>query len=133
MGMNWIKEWGVIIDTGSRTVSFKDPQGKGTFQVQLPRRLDLASTTCSIQATSLADILVVCEFTDVFPEELPRLPLDRDIEFAIELIPGTASISRKSYRMPPNELAELKIQLKGLLDKGLIARVNLSGDVLHCL
>jgi hypothetical protein len=62
----------------------------------------------------------VCEFPNVFPDELPGLPLDRDVEFAIELILGTPPISRKPYRMPPNELAELKVQLKGLMDKGLI-------------
>jgi len=63
---------------------------------------------------------VVCEFLDVFLEELPGLPPDRDVEFKIELVPGTAPISRRLYRMPPNELAELKIQLQDLLDKGLI-------------
>ena len=63
---------------------------------------------------------MVCEFPDVFPEELPGLPLDREVEFAIELIPGTIPISRRPYRMPPNELAELKTQLKELLDKGFI-------------
>jgi hypothetical protein len=48
------------------------------------------------------------------------MPLDRDIEFNIELQPGTALISKRPYRMPPNELAELKIQLQDLLDKGFI-------------
>jgi hypothetical protein len=56
----------------------------------------------------------------VFPDELPGLPPDRDVEFAIELIPGTAPISKRPYRMPPNELAELKKQLQDLLKKGLI-------------
>jgi len=55
---------------------------------------------------------VVCEFPDVFLEELPGLPPDREVEFAIELIPGTTPISRRPYWMPPNELAELKNQLK---------------------
>ena len=54
---------------------------------------------------------MVCEFLDVFPEDLFRLPPERDVEFVIELKPGTAPISRRSYRMPPNELAELKTQL----------------------
>ena len=63
---------------------------------------------------------MVCEFPDVFPEELPGLPPDRDMEFKIELVLGTTPISRRPYRMPPNELAELKIQLQDLLDKGLI-------------
>jgi hypothetical protein len=48
------------------------------------------------------------------------MPPDRDIEFVIELQPGTAPISKRPYRMPPNELAELKIQLQDLLDKGYI-------------
>jgi hypothetical protein len=56
----------------------------------------------------------------MFLEELSGLPLDRDMEFAIELVPGTTLISRRPYRMPPNELAKLKVQLKALLDKGLI-------------
>jgi hypothetical protein len=65
-------------------------------------------------------IPVVCEFLDVFPKDLPGLPLERDVEFVIELKPGTTPISRRSYRMPPNELAELKIQLQDLLEKGFI-------------
>jgi len=63
---------------------------------------------------------VVSEFPDVFPEELPGLPPDREVEFAIELIPGTPPISRRPYQMPPNELTELKNQLNELLDKGFI-------------
>jgi hypothetical protein len=59
----------------------------------------------------LQDIPVVCEFSDVFPGDLPRLPPERDVEFVIELKPDTAPISRRSYRMPPNELVELKTQL----------------------
>jgi hypothetical protein len=68
----------------------------------------------------IQDIPVVCEFPDVFPEDLPRLPLERDVEFVVELKPGTTPISRRSYRMPPNELAELKTQLQDLLQKGFI-------------
>jgi hypothetical protein len=68
----------------------------------------------------IQDIPVVCEFPDVFPEGLPGLPPERDVESVIELKPGTAPVSRRSYRMPPNELAELKTQLEDLLEKGLI-------------
>jgi hypothetical protein len=56
----------------------------------------------------------------VFPDDLSGLPPDRDVEFVIELKPGTAPISRRAYRMPPKELAELKTQLQELLDKGFI-------------
>jgi hypothetical protein len=62
----------------------------------------------------------VCEYLDVFPDELPGMPPDRDVEFVIELQPGTAPISKRPYRMPPKELAELKNQLQVLLDKGYI-------------
>jgi hypothetical protein len=68
----------------------------------------------------IQDIPVVCEFLDVFPEDLLGLPHERDVEFVIEWEPGTAPISRRSYRMPPNELAELKTQLQDLLEKGFI-------------
>jgi hypothetical protein len=111
MGINWMNKMGVVIDVGSRTISLKEPVGEGTFQVELPCRIDLGSTTCGVQATLLAKIPIVCEFLDVFPNELPSLPLDRDVEFTIELILGTPLISRRPYRMPPNELAELKKQL----------------------
>jgi hypothetical protein len=51
---------------------------------------------------------VVYEYADVFPDELPGKPPDRDIEFIIELLPGTTPISKRPDRMPPAELAELK-------------------------
>ena len=66
----------------------------------------------------LKDILVVCEFLDVFPEDLLGLPPDRETEFTIEVIPGVAPISILPYRMAPLELQELKMQLQELLDKG---------------
>jgi hypothetical protein len=53
-------------------------------------------------------IRIVSEFPDVFPEELPSMPLERKVEFAIELIPGTAPISKKAYRVSGPELVELK-------------------------
>ena len=56
----------------------------------------------------LASIPMVCEFPDVFPKDLSGLPPDRDVEFAIELEPGTAPISWRPYRMAPKELAEMK-------------------------
>jgi hypothetical protein len=68
----------------------------------------------------IQDILVVCEFPDVFPKDLPGLPPERDVEFVIELKSSMAPISRRSYRMPPNELAKLKTQLQDLLEKGFI-------------
>jgi hypothetical protein len=63
---------------------------------------------------------VVNEFPDVFPEELPGMPSDRDIEFVIELKPGTAPIHKTPFRMTTPELAELKKHIKELLEKGFI-------------
>ena len=66
------------------------------------------------------DTRLVCEFLDVFPEDFPRLPPHREIEFVIELAPGTEPVSRAPYRMAPAELKELKVQLQELLDLGFI-------------
>ncbi|WVZ89402.1 hypothetical protein U9M48_035815, partial [Paspalum notatum var. saurae] len=71
-------------------------------------------------AQALAKIPVVCDYPDVFPEELPGLPPDRDVEFRIDLVPGTSPVSRRPYRMAPDELRELKVQLQEQLDKGFI-------------
>ena len=60
----------------------------------------------------LEQVSVVKEFVDVFPEELDTLPPDREIEFVIELLPGSAPISKSPYRMAPAELQELKTQLQ---------------------
>ena len=63
---------------------------------------------------------VVSGFPDIFPPELPGLPPTREIKFCIELIPGTSPVSIPPYRMAPAELAELRIQLDDLLEKGFI-------------
>ena len=63
---------------------------------------------------------VVREFIDVFPEDLPNLPSEREVEFEIVLEPETTPISRAPYRMSPVELKELKLQLQELLNKGFI-------------
>jgi hypothetical protein len=68
----------------------------------------------------LDQVPIVCEYPDVFPDELPGMPPDRDIEFIIELIPRTGPIAQRPYRMNPVELVELKKQLDDMLRKGLI-------------
>ncbi|XP_073029381.1 uncharacterized protein [Primulina eburnea] len=64
------------------------------------------------------NIPVVNEFPDVFPDEIPGFPPEREVEAEIELVPGTAPISRAPYRLAPTEMKELKQQLQDLLDKG---------------
>ena len=63
---------------------------------------------------------MVCEYEDVFSDELPGLPLHRDVNFVIELHPGTSPISMTPHRMAPIELQELKVQIHDLLDRGFI-------------
>jgi hypothetical protein len=72
------------------------------------------------KVTTLEEIRVVQEYLDVFPKELPGMPPDHDIEFLIELLPGTPPISKRPYRMPINELVELKKQIAELQAKGFI-------------
>ena len=67
---------------------------------------------------NMEDIPIVREFADVFPEELPEIVSDREIEFTIELVPGASPVSIAPYRMVPAELLELKAQLSDYLDKG---------------
>ncbi|MCI56737.1 hypothetical protein A2U01_0077988, partial [Trifolium medium] len=69
---------------------------------------------------NLEQVPIACEFSDVFPEELPGLPPDREIEFSMDLVPDTQPISIPPYRMAQAELKELKEQLQDLLDKGFI-------------
>ena len=64
-------------------------------------------------------IPIVREFLDVFLKELPSIPLEREVDLSIEIVPGTATVSRAPYRMAPAELKELKVQLQEILDKGL--------------
>ncbi|KAA0066187.1 DNA/RNA polymerases superfamily protein [Cucumis melo var. makuwa] len=64
----------------------------------------------------LEDVPMVKEFLDVFPDDLSGLPPDREIELTIELLPGTTPISQALYRMAPNKLKELKMQLQELVE-----------------
>jgi hypothetical protein len=68
----------------------------------------------------IEEIPVVYEFPDVFPEELTELPPDRDVEFVIELIPGTGPVAKSPYWMLSDELDELKKHLKKLLEQGFV-------------
>ncbi|GJY51586.1 putative reverse transcriptase domain-containing protein [Tanacetum coccineum] len=68
----------------------------------------------------LEDVPIVRDFPEVFPEDLPGLPLTRQVEFQIDLIPGAAPVARAPYRLAPSEMKELSEQLKELSDKGFI-------------
>ena len=63
---------------------------------------------------------MVCEFLEVFPDEIPDVPPEREFEFEIDLIPGTRPVSMAPYKMSESELSELKKQLEELLEKRFV-------------
>jgi hypothetical protein len=118
--MNWLAQLKAMINTDLRTIKLS--HGHEEIQLSIPIVVPVKPSGQVYEAIipEIQDIPVVCEFPDVFPDDLPRLPPERDVEFMIELKPGTTPISRRSYGMPPNELTELKTQLQDLLEKGFI-------------
>jgi hypothetical protein len=111
---------GAIIDALHRTIRLNLPDNKSHLLIQLPIPKRAVERICATLVKEICDIPVVYEFSYVFSNDLPGLPPDREVEFVIELKPGTAPISRRAYRMPPNKLAKLKVQLQELLEKGFI-------------
>ena len=141
LGMDWLSKHRAIVDCGQKTVVLRCSDQTEVI-VQGIRSSVMSNVISTMQArkimrkgceTFLALILdskrgqvdvekipVVREFPDVFPEELPGIPLEREVDIAIEIVPGTVPMSRAPYRMAPTELKELKSQLQELLDKGFI-------------
>jgi hypothetical protein len=117
--MNWLTQHQVVLDIATRMIEIHSP-ASGHTTLYLPKVE--GTNPCSYAAVTiqLEDIPVVCEYPDAFPNDLSGMPPDRDVEFVIELQPGTAPTSKRPYRMLPKELAELKVQLQELLDKGYI-------------
>jgi hypothetical protein len=119
LGTDWLSRHHALIEVATRAIEIHSPVC-GELTLYLPNQGCTHSCALTMVESSMERIPVVCEYPDVFPDELPGMPPERDIEFAIELQPGTAPISKRPYRMPPAELAELKKQLQELLDKGFI-------------
>ncbi|KAL5539424.1 hypothetical protein UlMin_044282 [Ulmus minor] len=142
LGMDWLSKYNAKIDCKKRRVLF-EPVGEKKFEfrgeskgphtpfVSHMEAFKLLRKGCmgylaSIRNTSieqnskLEDIAIVKDFPEVFPDDLPGIPPDREIEFEIELLPGTTPISKAPYRMAPTELKELQIQLQELIDKRFI-------------
>ena len=142
LGMDWLCKYSATIDCKKKRVMFRPPdeeefefrgtpRGKSIPTISALRAVKMLASGCygylanivdltKEQKTEVKDVPIVNEFLTVFPEDLPGLPPDREIEFEIELIPGIAPISKTPYRMAPAELKELKIQLQDILEKGFI-------------
>ncbi|KAA3480493.1 Retrotransposable element Tf2 [Gossypium australe] len=139
LGMDWLSTYDVRVNCGRKFIKLKCESGDlirvgSDEQDRLPVVISSLSTqkylrkgyeaylafVMNARETELRieSIPIVCEYPDVFPEELPGPPSIREIEFGIELAPSTAPISIAPYRMAPTELKELKAQLQELTDKG---------------
>ena len=141
LGMDWLAAHHAVLDCREKTVTLKVPkQAVQVFQgdrSMVPHNLISALQAYKLlrkknmgylayvvdtrtEEKGIDQIPVVRDYSDVFPEELPGLPPDREIEFCIDVVSGTQPISILPYRMAPAELKELKAQLQDLLDKGFI-------------
>jgi hypothetical protein len=124
LGMDWLSKYKVLIDYAKKSVKLTTLEGKEMEFVVEPmataKGVINRAKVNQLDTSQGSEVPVVNEFPDVFPEELPSMPPDRDIEFVIELKPGTAPIYKTSYRMATPELAELKEHIKELLEKGFI-------------
>jgi hypothetical protein len=118
LGMDWLTKYRGNIVYAERTVTVTNHRGKTVTCHIRPRLPD--PTIHSLKVGNPKDVPIVKEYLDVFPEELPDMPPHREIEFVIDLAPGTAPIAKRPYRMAATELAELKKQLNKLEQKGYI-------------
>jgi hypothetical protein len=121
LGMDWLEENGAQFDCKEKTVSLRNPGGgRVVYQGDQHAHIEVQLQINTLKEAKLEDILVVNEFQDVFPQELPGMPPNKEIELTIDLILGTAPIAQAPYKMGPKELVELKEQLDKLEHKGII-------------
>jgi hypothetical protein len=117
--MDWLSKYDRVIQCAKKAARLTK-KDRTIVEFVAAVQEDQASMLSQMKVTALEEILLVQEYPGVFPEELPSMPPDHDIEFLIELLPGTPPISKRPYRMPVNELVELNKQLAKLHAKGFI-------------
>jgi hypothetical protein len=119
LGISWMKAHRAVLDIAGQLVHLDSPvYGKGILH--LPAISHIKASLHHMVELKLEDIHVIRDYPDVFPDEMPRVPPERAIEFKIELQPGTAPVVKAPSKMSPVEMKELKVQLQELLDKGYI-------------
>jgi hypothetical protein len=119
LGMDWLSKYNGVIQCARKAVKLTKKDKTSVEFVALVQSSPNSKLN-QTKAIALEDMRVVQDYPDIFPEELSGMPPDRDIEFLIELLPGTPPISKRPYRMPVNELVELKKQIVELQAKGFI-------------
>jgi len=129
LGMDWLSSNHVVIDCGRCRVVFLDTAGLELILSNQAVKEIEAGVTCYMivvhaekmsTTEKISRILVVDEYANVFPDEIPKLPPSRDVDFSIDLIPGVGPVSMAPYRMALAELAELKKHIEDLLKKKFI-------------
>jgi hypothetical protein len=124
LGMDWLSKHKVLINCAKKSVKLTTLEGKQlefvAEMVVTAKGVANRAKVNQLDVSQGSEVPVVNDFSDVFLEELPDMPPDRDIEFVIELKPGTAPIYKTPYRMATLELVELKEHIKELLEKGFI-------------
>jgi hypothetical protein len=115
LGMNWLDKYQALISCDKRTIKLVSPLGEEVVTELVPPELKKRSCYQMVVDSSEADpiesIKVVSEFLDVFPKDLPGMPPERKVEFAIELLPGTAPIFKRAYRISGPEWLNLRSRL----------------------
>jgi hypothetical protein len=119
LGIDYLTKYDGVISCAKRMVTLTSPQGE-RIEVNFSMPVKAEVMLNQLEEKSLEHIRIVCEYLDVFLEELPGMPPDHDIDFSIELLPGTAPILKRAYRMDVKDLIELKKQIEELLEKGFI-------------
>jgi hypothetical protein len=113
LGIDWLRKYDGVILCAKRAVRLTTEHGT-TVKFSVVMTTDQTSMLNQVHGNLLEEIRVVQEYLDVFLEELSGMPPDCDIKFIIDLLPGTPPISMRPYRMPINELVELKRQIAEL-------------------
>jgi hypothetical protein len=124
LGIDWLGKHKVLIDCTKKSVKLTTLDGKElefvAESVVTAKGIANHAKINQLDASLRSEVAVVNEFPDVFLEELPGMPPDRDIEFVIELKLDTAPIYKTPFRMTTPELVELKEHIRELLKKGFI-------------
>ena len=113
LGMDWMMQQQAVIQCQEKVVIVTAQNGD-IISVDVVLQKQPTATVNQLDDSVNKENSVVDEFPDVFPDDLPGMPPNRDIEFIIELLPGTAPIAKRPYRIGVNELEELKKQIKEL-------------------